>query len=184
MATCDYLLYAAIKGIDCANPNAKGVEATGKILNRADIDAITYDADKPNVIDQMALVTQKKAYLITQPNKSPFNGTKVEMAEGTYQNTFTKTLSFVIINHGNNVAKQIAEIANGEFVVVLKNKKVEDGSPAYELFGVDDGLVATTVVRELYNEDVLAGWAVTMTETGVMNPAVFMTEACYDSLDQ
>ena len=173
--TCDYLLDATIKGIDCANPLVKGVENIGKIINRADInlDGVEYDASNINTISATPLKNDKVAYDIIQPSKTPFSGTQTEMVEGTYQNTFTHTLSFVILNHGNNIAKVIDELANGEFVVILKNKKVESGSP-YQIYGIDGGLTASAMVRELYNDDTLAGWQVTMTEVEVAKSATFV----------
>lgn len=183
--TCDYLLDAAIKGIDCENPNVKGVESTGWIINRADINltGITYSTSATNTISAMPLESGKTAYHIIQPSKTPFSGTQTEMVEGTYQNTFTHTLSFVIINHGNNVAKQINELANGEFVVILKNKKVETGSSPYQVYGIDGGLVASAMVRELYNDDTLAGWQVTMTEVEVASAATFVDPAVVEAFE-
>lgn len=181
--TCDYLLDAAIKGLDCANPIVKGVESSGYIINRADINlaGVTYSTTAVNTITAMPLASGASAYDITQPSKTPFSGTQTEMVEGTYQNTFTHTISFVIINHGNNVAKQINELANGEFVVILKNKKVESGSSAYQIYGLDGGLVASSMVRELYNDDTLAGWQVTMTEVEVASSATFVDASVVES---
>lgn len=178
--TCDYLLDAAIVGLDCANPNVKGVEATGKIINRADInlDGVEFSTSATHVVSAMPLKSGKSAYDITQPNKTPFSGTQTELVAGTYQNTFTHTISFVIINHGNNIAKVIDELANGEFVVILKNKAVDTAATTpYQIFGLEGGLVASSMVRELYNDDTLAGWQITMTETEVSKSATFIDAA-------
>lgn len=183
--TCDNLLDATIKGIDCANPSAKGVESLGKIINRADLNlaGVTKSTNDANTISAMPLKSGKVAYDIIQPNKTPFSGTQTEMNEGTYQNTFNHTLSFVIINHGSNIAKVVDELANGEFVVVLQNKKVDGGSSSpYQVYGLEAGLVASSMVRELYNDDTLAGWQVTMTETGVANSAMFVDSSVWESL--
>lgn len=186
MSTCDYLLDAAIVGLDCANPIVKGVESDGFIINRADINfaGVTYSTTAANTVTALPLASGASAYTISQPSKTPYSGTQTEMNEGTYQNTFTNTVSFVILNHGNTVVKQVEEIANGEYVVILKNKAVATAaSSPWQVYGLQGGLTASSITRELYNDDTLAGWVVSMTESGVSHAGLFVDETVIESLE-
>ena len=179
MALCDFIISADIQGYDCENPMVKGAKADGLIINRKDINlsGVTYDASNPFLVTALPLASGKTAYDIVQGGKTPFTGSQQEMAEGTYQNTFTNTIQFVIFNQGQSTADQIFALMNGEFVVVLQNN-----NGTYQVFGLEAGLHASAMVRELYNDDTLSGWLVTMTEENAVKGNLFISEALYNTL--
>jgi hypothetical protein len=179
MALCDYLLEADIQGYDCSNPMVKGAKADGLIINKADINmsGVTYDQNNAFHITALPLKANKTAYDIVQGGKTPFTGSQQEMQEGTYQNTITNTIQFVILNQGTTTAEQVFALMNGEFVVVLQNN-----NNTYQVYGLEAGLRATAMVRELYNDDTLSGWLVTMTEENAIKGNLFIDSTLYDTL--
>lgn len=179
MALCDFLISADIQGYDCKNPMVKGAKANGLIINKADINTagVTYDENNPFKVTALPLNTGKTAYDIVQGGKTPYTGTQQEMQEGTYQNTITNTVQFVILNQGTTTAKQVFALMNGEFVVVLQNN-----NGTYQVFGLEAGLRASAMVRELYNDDTLSGWLVTMTEESAMKGNLFIDATLYNTL--
>ena len=181
MALCDYLISADIAGFDCENPMVKGAKADGLLINRKDItmSGVTYDSTNPFKITALPLATGKTAYDIVQGGKTPYTGTQQEMVEGTYQNTITNTVQFVILNQGETTADQVFALMNGEFVVVLQNN-----NGTYQVYGLVVGLHASAMVRELYNDDTLAGWLVTMTEENAVKGNLFIDASLYETLKQ
>ncbi len=181
MALCDFLISADIQGYDCENPAVKGAKPDGLIINRKDItmSGVTYDSTNPFLITALPLATGKTAFDIIQGGKTPFTGTQQEMVEGTYQNTITNTVQFVILNQGQTTADEIFALMNGEYVVVLQNN-----NGTYQVYGLEVGLHASAMVRELYNDDTLAGWLVTMTEEGAVKGNLFIEAALYETLKQ
>ena len=181
MALCDFLISADIQGYDCENPAVKGAKPDGLIINRKDItmSGVTYDSTNPFLITALPLATGKTAYDIIQGGKTPFTGTQQEMVEGTYQNTITNTVQFVILNQGQTTADEIFALMNGEYVVVLQNN-----NGTYQVYGLEVGLHASAMVRELYNDDTLAGWLVTMTEEGAVKGNLFIDSSLYETLKQ
>ena len=179
MALCDFLISADIAGYDCENPMVKGAKADGLIINRKDINmsGVTYDSTNPFKVTALPLLSGKTAYDIVQGGKTPFTGSQQEMAEGTYQNTFTNTVQFVILNQGTTTAEQVFALMNGDFVVVLQNN-----NGTYQVFGLEAGLRASAMVRELYNDDTLSGWLVTMTEENAVKGNLFIDSTLYDTL--
>ena len=179
MALCDFIISADIQGYDCENPMVKGAKADGLIINRKDINlsGITYDTNDPFKITALPLLQGKTAYDIVQGGKTPYTGTQQEMAEGTYQNTFTNTVQFVILNQGLTTANQVFALMNGEFVVVLQNN-----NGTYQVYGIEAGLRASAMVRELYNDDTLSGWLVTMTEENAVKGNLFIDATLYETL--
>lgn len=179
MALCDFLISADIAGYDCENPMVKGAKADGLIINRKDINmsGVTYDSTNPFKVTALPLLSGKTAYDIVQGGKTPFTGSQQEMAEGTYQNTFTNTVQFVILNQGTTTAEQVFALMNGDFVVVLQNN-----NGTYQVYGLEAGLRASAMVRELYNDDTLSGWLVTMTEENAVKGNLFIDSTLYDTL--
>lgn len=179
MALCDFLISADIAGYDCENPMVKGAKADGLIINRKDINmsGVTYDSTNPFKVTALPLLSGKTAYDIVQGGKTPFTGSQQEMAEGTYQNTFTNTVQFVILNQGTTTAEQVFALMNGDFVVVLQNN-----NGTYQVYGLEAGLRASAMVRELYNDDTLSGWLVTMTEENAVKGNLFIDSTLYNTL--
>lgn len=184
MALCDFLISNNISGYDCANPMIKGAKADGLIINRADINlaSVAYDPSNPFLITALPLVAGKTPFDIVQTGKTPYTGTQQELAEGTYQNTFTNTLQFVILKDILNDAyaagtSLIPRIMNGEFVVVLQNN-----NGTYQVYGLEGGLRASAMVRELYNDDTLSGWLVTLTEENATKGNLFINATLYGTL--
>lgn len=179
MALCDFLISDNIAGYDCENPMVKGAKATGLIINRKDVNlsGVTYNNNNPFLITALPLATGKTAYEIVQGGKTPFTGTQQEMQEGTYQNTITNTIQFVILNQGTTTAEQVFALMNGEFVVALQNN-----NNTYQVFGLEGGLRASAMVRELYNDDTLSGWLVTMTEENAVKGNLFISATLYNTL--
>lgn len=179
MALCDFLISADITGYDCSNPMVKGAKADGLLINRADINlaSVTYDSTNPFLVTALPLKSGKVAYDIVQGGKTPFTGTQQEIVEGTYQNTFTNTVQFVILSQGPTTAAQVFALMNGEYVVVLQNNNGTN-----QVFGLENGLRASAMVRELYNDDTLSGWLITMTEESAIKGNLFINDTLYGTL--
>lgn len=179
MALCDFLISADIQGYDCSNPMVKGAKANGLIINKADINmaGVTYDASNPFKVTALPLNAGKTAYDIVQGGKTPFTGSQQELQEGTYQNTITNTIQFVILNQGSTTASQVFALMNGEFVVALQNN-----NGTYQVFGLETGLRASAMIRELYSDDTLSGWLITMTEENAVKGNLFIDAALYNTL--
>lgn len=183
MALCDYLISKDVNGYDCSNPLVKGAKPNGLLINRADIDmsAVGYDDEHPFLLEYMPLKAGKTSFNIVQSGKTPYSGTQQELVEGTYQNTFTNTIQFVILKQDAVTAEQIFNLMNGEFVVILENN-TNTAQCFAQVYGLEAGLHASAIVRELYNDDTLSGWLVTMTEENAAKGSIFMDDNLYESL--
>lgn len=192
MNCCDAQLDRDIIAIECNNISVKGAEREGLIFNRSDLDLeeMTTGGNE-YVVQTLPLKTGKKPFKIVQPTRTPFNGTKTEAVVGTYATTYTHTLQIVVLNHGDYVAGFIDKLASGEFVAAIKNRSVNNDAgtaPApsahhypWQLYGIEGGLHLASAVRELYNDDTLAGWLVTLTETDAQKSGIFATNDLIES---
>lgn len=177
MATlCQSLISQDIES-NCENPLVRGMESDGIIINRQDIDfaATVFDATNANIIKTLVLKTGKKGYAVQQDGSTPFTGTNIALATGTYRNTFTNQVALVVLNNDPDVAEKVIDgLANGEFVSILKNKaKGTSGKGEYQIFGYYQGLRASEITNDKYSEDTDGGWAVTLEETGAPKAALY-----------
>ena len=121
---CDYKLAQNI-GASCDNPQVQGLKNKGYLMNYDDIDFDSVKRNEANslIIEDLTLLSGKKAYSAYVPGKTPYTGTKAELATGTYSNKFNKTASIVVLDSGPDVAKNIINnFANGKFVFIMENK--------------------------------------------------------------
>lgn len=175
MALCDFLISSDIAGYDCSAPMAKGAQSMGILINRSDIDSYTLSNFSLTAITLKC--GGKKAYTITQSGKTPFTGSQQEMVEGTYQNTITNTVQFVVLKQDYETAEEIFALSNGEFVAIIPDK-----AGNYQVYGLETGLHASGATRELYNDDTLAGWQMTMVEEGATRGNIFTTSTIFTNL--
>ena len=189
MAVCDEVLKKDIIP-SCDDPVVPGFEQEGVIMNRDDIDFATtaFSATKKNVIETLALKSGKKAYKVVVPGNSPFTGSQVALATGTYRNTFTNTIALVVLDNGPDVCADIIDgLANGSYVVVLENKfkglqkETTPGDCAFQVYGYYQGLKATAITNDKYSEDTEGGWAVTLEEQKAPKSALFLYKTSYDT---
>lgn len=167
MAFCDFLLTQDIQGYDCENPPQKGAQAMGWLYNRSEVESIQTHT---HFCMDVVLKDGATAYRVYQSGKRPWNGTQQEMVEGENTNTITNTLQVVVLKQDKNWAQQLFALLNGEFVACIKvnGGKNTDFYQSHDwvVLGGEAGLHCTGAVRELYNDDTLAGWQLTFVEEG------------------
>ena len=180
----------------CDELATKGLESDGIIMNRGDIDfsATVFDTSNPNIIKSLVLKTGKRAYEVIQAGNTPFTGTQSALEVGTYRNTFTHTVSFVVLGNDPSVSHDFIDgLANGTFVAILRNKHKGGvtGDGEYQIYGYSQGLVANEISNDKYSDDTDGGWLVNLQETGARTSAMFLfntdastTAAQYESLKE
>lgn len=170
---CESLIKAAITA-NCDNPIVRGLEPDGVIINRSDIDFATCTVTG-NIISALVLKTGKIGYPVYQMGSTPFTGTKVTLTTGTYRNKFQNEVVIAILDNNPDVAAKIIDgLANGSFVVILRNRhKGTDGKAEYQVFGYYQGLTASAIENDKYSEDLDGGWLVTLQESNAPTAAMF-----------
>lgn len=167
------------KDIDfaCEDLVSKGLESDGIIINRADIDftKTEFDETNKNIIKTLILKSGKKGYAVKQNGNTPFTGTNSSLVVGTYRNSWTHQVAIVVLANTPDVAANIIDgLANGKFVVILRNvTKGEDGKGEYQIYGYAQGLTCSAGENDKYSEDTEGGWLMTLEETSAPKSAMF-----------
>lgn len=189
---CETLIAKDIN-IACDEMSVKGLEADGVIINRNDVDfsGTQFDETAKNIIKQLVLKSGKKGYEVVQMGNTPFTGTTSTLAVGTYRNTWTHEIPIAVLANDPEVCEKIIDgLANGTFILVLRNKaKGAQGKGEYQIFGFYQGLVASAGTNEKYSDETEGGWLMTLQETNTPKSALFLfdtsseaTQARYEAL--
>lgn len=176
MGFCDSYISKDIT-VNCDSEQTRGLEDDGIIVNRNHIDfAKTEFGDKKSIIKSLVLKAGFRGYEVKSAGATPFTGTTTSMVKGTYRNTWNSTLPIVILANSPEVVEDIVEgLANGTFVVILRNKtKGEAGDSEYQVYGYHQGLMAETIENDKYSEETDGGWLATLSETGSPKAAMFL----------
>ena len=188
---CDYVISKDID-FNCSDPVVGGAEAVGVIINRADIDFAqsTINQTQPNILEGIAFKKNTlRGFKIKQAVVNPFNGTNTALASGNVRNSWTKVLSFVVLDDGPEVSSKIIDpMANGEFVVIIEKKykglaNANPGSSAFEVYGWHQGLKSSEISNDLYSEDTEGGWAVTLQETKAPMSKMYLYKTSYSATE-
>lgn len=189
---CESLIKSDIR-FSCNDLVSRGLEADGLIINRSDVDfsATVWDTTNPNIIKTLVLKSGKKAFEIVQMGNTPFAGVTTTLQTGTYRNTWQHEIPIAVLANTPEVSANIIDgLANGKFVVILRNiAKGEDGDSEFQIYGYAQGLTASEGTNEKYSEDTDGGWLITLQEASAPKSAIFFfdgtaeaTEAKYESL--
>lgn len=161
----------------CEDLVSKGLESDGIIINRADIDftKTEFDETNKNIIKTLILKSGKKGYAVKQNGNTPFTGTNSSLVVGTYRNSWTHQVAIVVLANTPDVAANIIDgLANGKFVVILRNvTKGEEGKGEYQIYGYAQGLTCSAGENDKYSEDTEGGWLMTLEETSAPKSAMF-----------
>lgn len=161
--------------VDCDDLVVRGLESDGVIINRNDIDfaATEFDSASPNIIKTLALKSGKRGYEVAQMGNSPFTGTQSTLNVGTYRNTWTHQIPIAVLANNPDVCEKVIDgLANGQFVVILRNKQKSDKGE-YQIYGYAQGLVASEGTNEKYSEETDGGWLITLQEVNAPKSALF-----------
>lgn len=160
-----------------------GVDSEALIMNFSQIKAVSYDSTNGNIIDGIVMKNDTTgtdpvpycAYTCQQLGNKPFDGSQVEMVEGTYGNRFNNTIQLAVVDNGPDVCRNIVDnFANGKFVVILKNDyKHANGDNKYQVYGIKKGLKATSITREVWGDNESA-YIVTLVEENAPNSGMFL----------
>lgn len=191
MGLCDSYISKDIL-VNCDSNQSRGLEEDGIIINRKHVDfaktVFGEKGEKGNIIKTLVLKAGYRGYEVRSAGATPYTGTVTSMVKGTYKNTWNNTLPIVILSNRPEVVEEIIEgLANGTFVVILRNKTKGEGE--YQIYGYHQGLMAETIENDKYSEETEGGWLATLQETGSPKAAMFLwntdgetTGAAYESL--
>jgi hypothetical protein len=168
----------------------QGVERTAYIINRKDVDFgnVEFVEGFTNQISALPLLKGKKAYTIEQYGATPYSGSSIAIAPSSQGGQATSTISFVVPSNAPAMYENVIDpLFDGEFIVILENKakglrdEQNPGASAFQVFGYWQGLTLAESTKELYNDETLGGFPVTLVEQKAPKSAMFLNAGSYEA---
>ena len=136
MPQCTNEIFKNIES-SCANRTVAGIEQIVYLLNRDDIQTITYDGDDYNKVTGITLKTGKTAYTARGFKKNMTCGFERNISDDTVD-TFTNSLTLTGYQFDAEGARNFDNMGNIVAVVDRKGTKSADGSVI--ILGLENGL--------------------------------------------
>ena len=150
MATVCGAISASI-GFDCDNPMQAGTEDKAWIINKSDIDSITYNTNKM-IVEDINLKVGKTAFTISGRNNSIMPSTA--LIKNTYTDVFDHIVNMVLFDISPAQKENLTGMISGKYVIVTENKfRGATGNSAFEIYGLDTGLELTVLTKDPNNAD-------------------------------
>lgn len=205
MALCSTYLEKCISAT-CDNQLFAGIAPTALLLNLDQIASKTTTGSKVTGITMKTHCVDNTevpycGFRVQQLGRNPFEGTQLEMAEGTYGNRFNHTFVFAVNDNGPKAAEIVKSLANGRFVAIMTgdyrhtsddhtaDPDIVAGDNKYIVYGISKGLKASTITKEMYGDNESA-YIVTLLEEGAPEAEYYLfdtdettTDTLYSSLD-
>lgn len=123
---------------DCSKPAKAGLEAKAMLINRSDLDltALTLSGA---AVTNISLVSGATAYSISWIRQLGTTGSAF-VANDNGLNKFSHSFACRVNGQGVADAEIIAQLANGEFAVVVQTKWGAGTDEAFKVYGLTSGL--------------------------------------------
>lgn len=138
-------------GFDCDNPMQGGTEDKAWIINKADIDTVTYNTNNM-IVEDITLKVGKTAFTIAGRNNSIMPSTA--LIKNTYTDVFDHIVNMVLFDISPAQKENLQGMISGKYVIVTENKfRGATGNSAFEIYGLDTGLELTVLTKDPNNAD-------------------------------
>lgn len=152
--------------LNCDNPPVTGVSDTLYLINRDDIDSITFDTlqttGSNKLVTSINMLTNKYAYKIEGRNNS--HEPSSTLRKGRYFDSYEHQVSFKIFDNSPEIKSQIESmVQRGNLVAIVENNYRGQGSvAAFEMYGYQSGLEVAETSRNANEADTQGGYALTL----------------------
>lgn len=126
----------------CATAGIGGIEVKVRILNRTDIESVTYDGTYPSKVTAMTMKSTKRAWTLTGFKKNLVAGDDLVVSE-TMPDKYSHYFNF---KQFETLAADIENIvALNDVVVIYESKdKTTTGDGVFRILGLQNGLYKST----------------------------------------
>ena len=146
---------------DCDNPIVGGTKDRLILMNLIDVESYTEELLNPIIITALTLVSGAVAYEIEGKNNS--NRPLSELVRGAYSEAWAHQADFIAFKTDGATKKQVEYMAQGRMVAIIeRNYKGSAGNSAFEVYGLDSGLIMTEGRSDLADADTMGAFNIVL----------------------
>jgi hypothetical protein len=149
--------------VNCDYPLFTGVKDRLFLFNFSDFEDATLTRNGVNtqIIEDIILASGAVGYTIEGQNNSIMP--KQAFVKGTYSSKWDHEVGFIAWSLSPTVKDQVEKLGKGRVVAIVENNyKGDTGNAAYEIYGLDCGLILETAERDPNNQETDGGFQITL----------------------
>jgi len=149
--------------VDCDNPLQAGTKDTLILINYDDwLDAaVSVNGTNARIIEDIVLASGVTGYKVEGINNSTLP--THAFVKGRFLGSFDHQVNFKCFTLSPTVKSELVKMSKGRFVAIVENNfKGATGNAAYEVYGMDSGLILETMERDPGNQDTQGAYDVTL----------------------
>ena len=144
MAICGGITLGA--AYDCDNPLQPGVNPRIILINKADIESVTWDTTNTNAITDLTLKTGKTGFEFQGYRQSV--DAQVEFVPQTLTIGYDHIVNFQVFDISSQQKLNLEKMALGKMVAIVENANVAGNQDSvFEVYGLGAGLEVVTLTR-------------------------------------
>jgi len=126
----------------CDDRTGLGIETTMYIMNRLDIESVSYNSTNNYIVDDIVLKTGKLAYKIEGTKTANSAGYSMVAKELT-NDKYSHTISIIVSKQDSETMKQLDSVGDQVVIIETKAKGVDGVDGAIKILGLNYGLYQT-----------------------------------------
>lgn len=149
--------------INCDKPIQAGTRDVAIVFNYDDFQDATLSRNvtNPQIIEDIDLPSGVIGYVIQGQNGSTLP--KNMMVKGKFTNSYDHEVSCIAWELNPDVKDQLEKMCKGRFVVIVENNyRGDNGEAAFEIYGLDSGLIMSALERDPTNQDNQGAYSFTL----------------------
>lgn len=145
--------------INCDTPLQGGVNDRLILINWDDLASVTKNA--AGIVTAITLNSGAQAYLVEGKNNSV--APTQALLKLRFSEVFDHIVNFKTFDLDNALKVQLQNAVKGRFIAIVENNfKGTDGDAAFEIYGLDAGLVVTALTRDPNSSETQGAYDITM----------------------
>ena len=151
---------------DCDQPMIGGTTTTVYLFNKADLTSVTRDTYNTQLI---SVITLSGPNLLFKYEGQKAQNSSVEpeqhLVRGKYSIGYDHQINAKIFSGTSTTKSELEQLAKGLVVAVIENNyrgDDSDGDGAFEIYGLDQGLILTVNDRVLADQDTQGAYSITL----------------------
>lgn len=146
---------------NCEKPITGGANDRIWLVNKADIASTTPDPGNPYLIT--AITLNSGAYLYKYEGQNNSVDLRAALVRQRYTTVYDHEVIFKVFDNTPEVKKQLAYLGQGVVVAIVEsNFKGSDDDSAFELYGLDAGLILNANESNKSDADTQGAWNLTI----------------------
>jgi hypothetical protein len=146
---------------NCENPITGGANDRIWLVNKADIASTTPDPLNPYLITGFTINSGAFLYVYEGQNNSV--DLRAALVRQRYTTVYDHEVIFKVFDNTPEVKQQLAYLGQGVVVAIVeKNFKASDGLGAFEMYGLDAGLILNANESNASDADTQGAWNLTI----------------------